>query len=72
METKRKETKKSVKPVDREVENTDIWLKALEDQDGLSDWEKDFIASVTDWFYGDHKLSPKQYQTLERIYRKFN
>lgn len=67
--------KKIAKALDPVVEKTDIMLKALEDQDGLSDWERDFLESVSDWFYmKDKKLTSGaggQFVTLERIYRKF-
>ena len=65
--------KKVKKTLDRETENVDIWLRALEDEDGLTDWEKEFVASVTDRFYmSDKQVTPRQYEVLERIYRKFN
>lgn len=69
MAGKRKEITKNLDP---EIEKTDIMLKALEDEDGLSDWEREFMLSVSDWFYmRDKKLTPAQFSTLERIYRKF-
>lgn len=65
--------KKSGKALEPEVRNIDIWLKALEEQDGLTDWEKGFVGSVSDWFYMKGKdLTTKQYEALERIYRRFN
>lgn len=48
-----------------------IWLEAVEDmQDSLNDWEKDFVASISEQFYDKGDLSPKQYDRLEEIYRK--
>jgi hypothetical protein len=48
-------------------------LTALEDEAALSEWEIDFIANIADWFISkERSLSPKQYETLEKIYRKFN
>jgi hypothetical protein len=47
-------------------------LTALEDEAQLTDWEIDFVASVSDWFYKGQSLSPKQFETLEKVYRKFN
>jgi hypothetical protein len=70
MAPERKETKKTV---NRETENADIWLQALENEDGMTDWEKEFVASVSDTFYmTDRKLSQRQYEVLEKIYRKWN
>lgn len=48
-------------------------LTALETEDGLSKWEQDFVISVTDQYLGKaYNLSDKQYDCLEKIYRKFN
>jgi hypothetical protein len=48
-------------------------LTALEDEDKLSQWEQDFVASVTDKYLGKaYPLSEKQYECLEKIYNKFN
>ena len=71
MATKRKKVETTV--ADEEMRNTAIWLEALDDfQDQLSDWEKGFIESITDWFVQRGKrLSPLQYEKLEKIYRKF-
>lgn len=69
MATKRKE---SGARLDEDVRKTDIWLQALEDQDGLTEWETGFLESVTDWFYQKgKKLTPSQMFHLEKIYRKF-
>ena len=57
---------------DRETQNTKIWLEALLDfEDKFTEWERNFYTNVSEWFEGGHKLSPNQYETLEKIYRKF-
>lgn len=44
-------------------------LKCLEDPyKRLSQWEENFIMSVTDQWESRHSLSAKQVETLERIY----
>lgn len=68
MATNRSQVK--AKPVDEQIRRSDIYLQALEDDDRLTDWEKGFCASISEWFYTqDRKLTPEQYNTLERIYR---
>ena len=48
-------------------------LTALEDEDKLSTWEMEFVESVSDWFLKkERELTPRQYETLEKIYHKFN
>jgi hypothetical protein len=48
-------------------------LTALETEDKLSTWEEGFVGSMTDWFLIQQRdLTPKQYETLEKIYKKFN
>lgn len=48
-------------------------LTALEDEDGLSDWQKDFVASVSDWFLiQQRELTQKQFECLESVYKKYN
>ena len=70
MEAKRKVSRKMSD--EREIKNVDIWLQALEDEtEKMNEWEQGFYTSVSDWFYNDHPLSPKQYETLERLYRRF-
>ena len=65
--------KKTKAGVNRETQNADVWLRALENEDGLNDWEKEFVASVSDRFYMTNLfLTRPQYETLERIYRRFN
>jgi hypothetical protein len=65
--------KKAGKDLDVDVRNTGIWLDALEDfQDEMSEWEAGFYASISDWFYGKgQKLTPGQYEHLEKLYRRF-
>ena len=64
--------KEATKVIDPEIKTTDIMLKALEDEDQMSNWEKDFVASVSDWFYlRDKKLTTNQFNTLERIYKHY-
>lgn len=73
METKRAKAKKIVVVADREMENTAIWLEALEDfVDKFNDWELKFYESMCDWFVQrGKKLSPRQYESLERLYHRF-
>jgi hypothetical protein len=48
-------------------------LTALETENNLNDWEKGFVADISDWFLiKERTLSPAQYDRLETIYRKFN
>ena len=48
-------------------------LTALEDEAGLTQWEKEFVMSITSWFLIEEKyVTDKQYERLEIIYRKFN
>lgn len=48
-------------------------LTALTDEDGLTEWERDFVASLSEWFYDKQRsLSPKQYDRLKSIYERFN
>ncbi len=59
--------------LDDKGKRTLAMLTALETEDGLSSWEVDFVSSVTDWFLKEgRELTPKQFETLERIYHKFN
>jgi DNA-dependent RNA polymerase auxiliary subunit epsilon len=54
-------------------EKTLAMLTALEDEDNLSQWEITFIESLSDWFLNkERELTPRQYEVLERVYRKFN
>lgn len=65
--------KEAAKVIDPKIKTTDIMLKALEKEDQMSDWERDFVVDVSDWFYmRDKALTDKQFTTLERIYRHFN
>jgi len=36
----------------------------------LSEWETDFIASISEYLDDEHPLSQKQVETLERIWEK--
>lgn len=55
----------------RESENTRIWLAALEDvEEKLSQWEQDFVGSVSDWYYSGKPLTERQYNTLKGLYEK--
>jgi hypothetical protein len=47
-------------------------LNALETEDGLTPWEIGFVHDQMDWFYRLRDLTPRQFETLEKIYRKFN
>lgn len=59
------------KAVDERTTKVDVMLRALEDQD-VNEWEKGFLSSVSDWFYMKQgNLSERQYETLEKIYRRF-
>ncbi len=45
------------------------WIDAVNDEGrDLSDWEKNFMESVTDQFISRGSLSEKQVEILERIY----
>lgn len=69
MVTKRKEIKKEIE--DEDMKKWCIQLNALSDMD-LTDWEQGFIANVSDWCIGKGgRLSEKQSETLERVYRKY-
>ena len=69
MATKRKST---APDLDRQIENVGIWIHALEDHtDRMSLWEQNFLENVSDWFGDGGNLSPAQYETLEKLYRKF-
>jgi hypothetical protein len=59
--------------LDEQGKRTLAMLTALEDEDRLSIWEIGFIGSLIDWFIkGEKALTPKQFDTLEKIYQKFN
>ena len=54
-----------------ENERAVVWLHAVEDME-LNDWEQGFVANCSDWvFKNNGRLSRKQYESLEKIYRKF-
>lgn len=40
----------------------------IENGKGLSQWEEDFVASLTEYFNRTGKLSENQLRVLERIY----
>ena len=44
------------------------YLDSLNDIDALTEWEKGFVASVSEQFEKRGTLSPKQTATLRRIY----
>lgn len=45
------------------------WITSVNDEGrNLTDWEKNFLESVTDHFEGGGNLSEKQQEILERIY----
>ena len=65
----RKETKKTLE--DDDMKTWSIQINALEDMP-LSEWEQGFIANVSDWCIRNGKrLSDKQSEILEKIYRRF-
>ena len=48
-------------------------LTALEDEQGLSEWEVGFVADVSDWFLIKQRpLTEKQFEHLKKVYDKFN
>lgn len=56
----------------KDDKNVETWLLALEDQtEKMSDWENEFIESISDRVDNGESLSMKQYDKLEAIYRKF-
>jgi hypothetical protein len=61
---------KNINERPEEVANPAIiqhYLDSLE-EDNLTDWEKNFVASVSDQFDKKGSLSPKQTATLRKIY----
>jgi hypothetical protein len=59
--------------VDREQEKKiAAMLLALEDEQQLSSWESDFISDIGSKFGNENKLTIRQFEKLESIYRKFN
>jgi len=51
-------------------------LQMLEDEDGLTEWEENFVESVSNQFEKNKQfsktLSDRQCEILERIYDKYN
>ena len=48
-------------------------ITALEDEDKLNHWEKDFVSDIRDRFLGRSlDLTQGQYDKLKDVYRKFN
>jgi hypothetical protein len=74
-EGKRSETN-SIKPVNKyqEEENKRIaaMLTLLTDEQNLTSWEIDFVSDISSKFEGGFKLTQRQFDKLEMIYRKFN
>lgn len=46
------------------------WIEVCQASDRLTEWESDFIDSIFDQLQRKGELTPKQAQTLERIYAK--
>ena len=67
-----KRNKSGTTVIDETSKKITAMLRALENEDSLSQWEQDFVARVTDRFLDGGTLTQKQYDTLERIYRKTN
>lgn len=40
-------------------------------EDDLSDWEKDFVYDLTIRFTQDKKLTDRQFERLEEIYKRY-
>lgn len=56
----------------KDEKNVEIWMLALADQtEKMSDWENQFLESISDQMDNGVELSMKQYEKLETIYRKF-
>jgi hypothetical protein len=47
-------------------------LFALEDESRLSKWEMGFVESLSEQFEDKGRLSQKQYDKLEELYRRYN
>lgn len=55
-------------PIDKRI---DRMLAALDEEDNLNEWEKEFVYDVTVRFSQDRQLSDKQFNTLCDIYGKY-
>jgi len=57
--------------VDKELQGRIDWvLSWLQESEKLTDWETDFINSLTEQFEQKGTLSKRQVKVLERIYRE--
>jgi hypothetical protein len=54
------------KPKDKKV--LEYWIMESMDARGVTDWERNFIRSISKQLTDKGSLSPKQEDTLERIY----
>lgn len=71
MAAKTKQTRKVIDTAD--AKKAGIMIEALEDMtDKFNNWEAGFFENIYDWFITKGgSLSPAQFESLERIYRKF-
>ena len=56
--------------MDTKEQIDDLVTEADYNPDIFSDWEKQFIDSVADQFYDKGRISPKQEEIVERIWKK--
>jgi len=56
--------------MDTKEQIDDLVKEADYNPDIFSDWERQFIDSVADQFYDKGRISPKQEEIVERIWKK--
>lgn len=56
----------------KEVEDCQYWLDTIMDEasDQLNEWEESFLDTISDRLNQGMDLSPKQIDTLEKIYKR--
>lgn len=59
--------------VDETGKRVIVMLTALENEDQMNEWEKQFVQDMTDRFHTrEQALTQSQFDKLESIYRKWN
>lgn len=55
---------------DQQIKEVEYKLDECSRSESLNDWEQEFITSVSDQFTVYARISEKQMEVLEKIYRK--
>ena len=72
METVRKQSNDVQRLDNRELLEIKNWLEDLEqEQDRLTEWEKNFVADMLDWFTRKGSLTSSQHRRLGVIHDRY-